>query len=68
MRAYHVEQLEAEAAAVEPRLAAMKDELDQFGLQMAERQRAIDDSPWKAGVPNGDRTRVPALKGLCPDR
>lgn len=45
--AYRVEQLEAEAAVVEPRLTAMKGELGQVDLQLAERQRAIDDSYGK---------------------
>ena len=44
LAAYKVEQLQAEAAEVEPRLTAMKGELGQVDVQLAERQRAIDDS------------------------
>lgn len=36
------------------------------GIHMA--KDAIQAKSLKSGVPNGDRTRVPALKGLCPDR
>jgi chromosome segregation ATPase len=44
LAAYRVDQLQAEAATVEPRLAAMKGQLEQIDIQVAARQRAIDES------------------------
>ena len=57
MAAYKVEQLQAEAAAVEPRLTAMKGELGQVDVQLAERQREIDDSYGKVAQGQGRRWR-----------
>ena len=44
LAAYKVAQLQAEAATVEPELSEMKSELGQVDVELAARQRAIDDS------------------------
>ena len=44
LAAYKVAQLQAEAAKVEPELNEMKSELGQVDVQLAERQRLIDES------------------------
>ena len=44
LAAYKVEQLQTEATEVEPRLTAMKGELSQVDVQLAERKREIDAS------------------------
>jgi chromosome segregation ATPase len=44
LAAYKVSQLQAEAANVEPRLTAMKGELGQVDVELAARQRAINES------------------------
>ena len=44
LAAYRVDQLQGEAATVESRLAATKGQLEQIDIQVAARQRAIDES------------------------
>lgn len=47
MAAYKVQQLQQEATDVEPRLTAMKAELGQVDVTLAERRREIQDSYGK---------------------
>jgi chromosome segregation ATPase len=44
---YKLEQLQAEASTIEPRLTAMKGQLGRIDIEVAERQRLIDESYGK---------------------